>query len=452
MKKEITHSANGTAKLLLAITAISVSLSVSCTRPDQAGPNDNWCTSGINVLAVDDANVPAAIKTQIYAAPAGYASVGSANYNSNLPLVIIPFQFSTAFPYNTTVTTEVIRENFFQTGIGSVKDYFSENSWGQYNIREGWIANLVMLNRDTAFYAAGMEGNDWTRNSTLARDICQNSNVDWAAIDADHNGTISRREAQICFLIAAGGGGANRPSNVSITSNGRTFNINASFVFFDCKRNSDPTRATDALRYNYSTIWHELAHGMFGLPDRYTANTCGNGRTGQYDLMSDNCSWRHMTMYDKMKIGWIRPRILVKPSQRADRARQCYAFNSSEHTPSALILWDASQPNEYWIVENRYKPASPRNFDRDLPESGLAIWWVHERDNILALVDARDPSIRPQNIMYSASASQVGALFKNRSGTRDETFNMQFLRSGSNFTEFGIRAPSPAGDIMHAEF
>lgn len=451
MKKERFYSKIGTARLLIAATVITVSFSTSCRRPDQAGPTDNWCTSGVNVLTVDDSNVPTTIKTQIYAAPANFTAVGNTNYNPNLPIVIIPFQFSAAFPYNTTVTTDVIRANFFQTGSGSVKDYFSENSWGQYNIREGWIANLVMLTQDTSFYSPGMPGRDWTRNTTLARDICQNSNVDWASLDADRNGTISRGEAQICFLIAAGGGGANRPSNITINTQTGTMNIQASFVFFDCKRNDDPSRSTDAIRYNYSTIWHELAHGMFGLPDRYTS-FCGSGRTGQFDIMSDNCSWRHMSIYDKMKIGWIRPKILVKPSQRADRARHCYAFPNSETTPAALILWDVNQPNEYWIVENRYKPGSPRNFDRDLPESGLAIWWVDGATGALSLVDARDPSIRPQTIMYTPGADQRGAFFKNRTGTRDETFNIQFLRSSYNSTEFAIRAASPEGTTMWAEF
>ena len=84
--------------------------------------------------------MPASIKTQIYAAPATYTAVGTPNYNANLPLIIIPIQFSTEFPRNVTVTTEVIRENFFTTGTGSIRDYFSENSWGQFNIREGWTS------------------------------------------------------------------------------------------------------------------------------------------------------------------------------------------------------------------------------------------------------------------------------------------------------------------------
>ena len=451
MKSNSRPVSNNGTYLLLMLFAVIVCIPPSCRRPDQAGPNDSWCTSGINVLTVDDTNVPANIKTQIYAAPPGFTAVGSADYNPSLPLIIIPFQFSTEFPQNTSVTAAVIRENFFTTGTGSIRDYFSENSWGQFNIREGWIANSVTLSSTPTSYGVGQLGNDWTRNPNVARDICQASNVDWATIDANGNGTISRNEAQICFMLSAGNGGANRPSNVSIKTAKGDFNIAGSFVFFDCKRNNDPTRDVDALRYNYSTIWHELAHGMFGLPDRYT-DYCGSGRTGMYDLMSDNCSWRHMSMYDKMKIGWIRPRILVKASQRGDRARHCFTFPNAATTPAALILWDQNQPNEYWIVENRHKASSPRGFDRDLPESGLAVWWVDEQLDSLSLVDARTVSTRPNMILYNATLNQRGALFKNRLGFTDTTFNMQFFRSKVNSTEMAIRAPSPEGVTMFAEF
>jgi hypothetical protein len=70
----------------------------------------------------------------------------------------------------------------------------------------------------------------------------------------------------------------------------------------------------------------------------------------------------------------------------------------------------------------------------------------------LSIVDARNPSLRPQTISYSYTDYQTGVLFKNRTYRRDSTFNMQFLRSGTGFTEFAIRAPSPEGSTMYAEF
>jgi len=83
-----------------------------------------------------------------------------------------------------------------------------------------------------------------------------------------------------------------------------------------------------------------------------------------------------------------RPQILVRPSQRSDQQRHCYTFPNTETTPAALILWDNSNPDQYWIVENRNSASSPRDFDRNLPSSGLAIWWVDHPTNSLTLIDA----------------------------------------------------------------
>ena len=98
MKNISIHFAQfGGKGILPLITLIILSIATSCRRPDGVGPNDHWCTSGMNVLTVNDDNVPATIKNQIYSAPVGYVSVGSPNYNPNLPVVIIPFQFRTEF-------------------------------------------------------------------------------------------------------------------------------------------------------------------------------------------------------------------------------------------------------------------------------------------------------------------------------------------------------------------
>lgn len=286
----VPQSGISTSQRLSALAIVFLLFILCCRRPDQSGPNDAWCTSGINVLAVDDSNVPGAIRTQIYTAPPAYTHVLHPDYNANLPLVIIPYRFPEEWPFNTAVTTALIRDNFFNTGTGSIKDYFSENSWGQYNIREGFIANVSTAAQDTVDYAVGQDGRDWTRNANLARDICQNSNVNWASIDANSDHVISRHEAQIVLMGATGWGGANRPASVSIKTPSGNYMINASFVYAGCKTNNDPTKGTDDIRFNYPSFWHELCHGMFGLPDRYV-DTCGSGRTGAYDLMSDNCGY-----------------------------------------------------------------------------------------------------------------------------------------------------------------
>jgi M6 family metalloprotease-like protein len=431
-------------KIAVLLMFIIVFVIAGCTRPDQASPNENYCSAGASVLTVNDDNISAAVKNTIYARPAGYVGVGHPDYNPNIPLVIIPYMLNDAFTFNTTVSADVIRTNFFSTGTGSIKDYFYENSWGQFNIHEGFIANGVMLSQTGETYGAGQPGNDWTRNPAVAQEICQLSNVNWNALDVNHNHIIEPREAVICFMRADGGGGATRPSGITISTNTGNITINNRFVYFSCKSNDDPTKGSNDISYNYSTMWHELCHGMFGLPDRYT-DYCGSGKTGAYDLMSDNCSRKNMSIYDKMKLGWIRPRIL-----RLGEPGRCYSFPASESTPAALILvpnypspFDGS---EYWIIENRYKNASSRDFDSNLPASGLAIWYVKETTNSLSFVDARNPSQWANNINYSASEDQTGAIFKYNPANPVNVYSL------STENGRGIRlvsAISPEGAVMY---
>lgn len=428
----------------IAFTGAMLTMAMSCT-PDQVSPTDKWCTAGINVSAIDDSQVPASLKNKVFAPTSYHWGVGHANYRSNKKMVIIPYQFSTEFPRNTAVTTEVIRTNFFQTGVGSVKDYFLENSWGQYSLQEGGISNTSMLANDPAFYSTGQLGGDWTRNAQTAADICNNSDINWAALDTDNNMQITPNEAQICFLGSLGGGGACRPSSIQV---GNYQIVNQSFVYFDCKRDNDPNKAVDPISYNYSTIWHELCHGMFNLPDRYQ-NFCGSGFTGQFDIMSDNCSWRHMNIYDKIKLGWIRPKILEGVANRPDKMRHCYTFNAVENAVSALILCDRANPDEYWIVENRHKDSSPRGFERDLPESGLAVWWVNANTNEIHLVDANNPSERPSTYNYTAGAPYTGAFFKNTDATQAKIATI--VKDTDGILSYILNYISPSGSSMSVD-
>ncbi|MFN0214146.1 MAG: hypothetical protein ACKVT2_07805 [Saprospiraceae bacterium] len=396
----------------ISMALVLVLFAIGCRPPDNVTPGEDFCSAGANVLLVDDDNIPTQVKNKIYERPPAFVGVGHPDYNPNLPIVIIPFQFATQFPFNTSVTTDVIRHDFFSTGTGSVKDYFFENSWGQFNIREGFIANGVWLQEDPEFYNPGLPNTDWTTNPVLKTEVCQNSNVDWPSLDVNGDHVISYREAVICLMPAIGNGGANRPDVITISTNSGNYTIYSRFVFFDCKRNDDLSKGTDDIRYNYGTIWHELCHGMFGLtPDRYgVSGICGSGKVGKYDIMSNNCSRILMTIYDKMKLGWIRPRILGEGT-----TGQCYSIQASASTPAALVvLPNTSDPqgNEYWIIENRFIGASARNFDSGLPESGLAIWYVNEETDQIALVDARMWDQDPLNILYNPSDSQRGALFK----------------------------------------
>jgi len=464
-------------------------LGLTCDQQEQALP----CGAGIDVRNLDDGGIPQEIKNSIWYDPGPIISKHKpgdpAQTNPSFPsgkVVLIPFE-TPDFPRNTAITGGYLFQTFFASGQlsgVSVTNYFLENSRGQFTVANGGIANWVTLDDNLTSYV-GFEGDD-----DLPRDVLAQANINWANLDTNNDKTISPAEAQIVFLVANGYSAATRGfadypanwtpqdprppglANIQVTTPVGAYKFKPPVVYIGVKTAGDPTYNTNAIRI-HSTICHELCHAFFNLTDRY-AGPCGSGGTGQYDIMSDNCDWRHMNIHDKMKIGWIQPKIL------AAHGGQCLAFPASENTKAALVLLAPGTPQvplstqEYWMVENRHKPSSlcggcvlqtqitPYDqgvFDVGLPESGLAVWWVSDGtwpdgNDDVRLVDASQPEKDPDGTtdIFGAdpgySNQGAGALFK-----RNDADPQHLLLNGSGQWSllFFLKVSDP-GPTVYAEF
>ena len=430
-----------------------------CKKPDQEGPADKYCTAGQSVLTIDDSKVPSTLKSKIYS-PGGVFHTAHPNFNKNGNVVVIPYA-TPDFPANTALTTQVIRDEFFATGVGSASDFFYENSWGQFKLVEKQISKVSILPK--AFFDYKYTESD----PYLMTDVCQNSSINWADVDLNKDHSITSNEVQIVFVQATGGLGVTRypknafnandpdyknlPNYITVTDNtGGIYYIYNYFVTIGCKADNDPTKSVNTLSYNSSTLWHELCHGMFNLPDRYTSY-CGTGPTGQFDLMSDNCARLHMNIYDKMRIGWVKPKISYanfssgEPQGTNIEGGNCLSMAAIENQPAALIRWLGTSPDEFWIIENRNKSSSARNFEDGLPDEGLAIWWVDMTDGSVRLVDASNAGLSPVNFKDQGP----NALFKY---AQSNSIYQALLKNKQAGAAFGIKSISPAGSVMYFSF
>lgn len=96
----------------------------------------------------------------------------------------------------------------------------------------------------------------------------------------------------------------------------------------------------------------------------------GGGAGGDFDIMDYDKDMGILSAYDRIKRGWIVPKVLT-PDNRA-----CYVLNpNTTGNREAFILWDPTYPDEWYVIENRQR----RERVDDIPSSGLIISWINEK-------------------------------------------------------------------------
>lgn len=351
---------------------------------------------------------------------------------------------------NTAATTQYIEQIFFGSNdprdlpSRSVAGYYAENSYGQFEVESGGIPSWIALGMSLASFG------DIESNPLFTKEALRFANVDWSALDTDKDDAISRAEAQIVLLIPNGSYTTGYASvrdillNSSATPDG-TFDFGTRpIVFFSIMARGVTDSTTNPIRCHSSVI-HELNHAFFNLPDRYDANS-GNG---QYDIMVLDRNWMHLNMHDKIKIGWIQPKILDA------HLGQTVRFPSSENRKAALVLVKPNSdepedgPFEYWVVENRNRAQSAGSYDTNLPEDGLAVWYVAEGTYTIGhddvrLVNASLPDQDPD--LYNNPST--GALFTNDPNDPKRLL----LDSNGQWSLLFFEDVSAASPTMTAEF
>ncbi len=406
---------------LAAIAAASLGF-IALPPPGAAQP----CASGTDVRNLDDSGVSTSLKNQILGTPGQIISNASASYPSG-KLVVIRAALQDA-PVNPAADTAYINEIFFGTVAGekNIHGYYNTNSYGQLNVNSGGVPNWFTLSKKITDYSGGIEG-----NPTFLQDVLKAAKVNWKSLDTNKDHTIGVSEAQIIILVPNALPGSGFASTRGVTAgsvttpNGPYTFSNRKIIIFSLKALADPQFDVNPIR-SLATIAHELGHAFFNLPDRYGANT----GTGEYDMMgsASSSTWVHYTMHDKVKIGWIQPKIVQ------GHLDQCLQFVPSELTASALIIVPITSfltsPLEYWIIENRNKQYDGgEGYDDDLPDKGLAIWYnsvgtfVPSNQDDVRLIDFSQPTQTPlsyntpgSNALFTVNPSTPSRALLNRNG------------------------------------
>lgn len=256
--------------------------------------------------------------------------------------------------------------------VGSVRDYFLEQSGGQFTLDFDVVGPVTMPNGYAYYGSNDMFGND-RRVGAMIATACQSvdDEVDFSDYDWDGDGNVDQ-----VFVLYAGrgensGGGENtiwpHESELRYTSYGRTLKLdNVTINTYAC---SNELR-TDTQIDGIGTICHEFSHCM-GLPDMYDTAYGGNFGMAVWDLMDQGsylgngfipCSY---TSYERMYCGWQQPIELTADTDIT-------GMKALSEGGDTYIMYNEGNRDEYYLFENRQRTG----WDAGLYGSGLLIMHV----------------------------------------------------------------------------
>ncbi|NOU09516.1 MAG: hypothetical protein HOO98_05790 [Nitrospira sp.] len=181
----------------------------------------------------------------------------------------------------------------------------------------------------------------------------------------------------------------------------------------------------------------------------------GDGQGGGFDNADVNYTAVMLSLYDRIRLGWVRPRYLTPENRGA------YLVRPFLESRDALILFDPENPLEWYTLENRQR----RGDVDEVPSSGIVISWMCRDDDYWrewltesrmdvrhglypAVISAAAPTV-PPNIMArpltldintQAKRRDPNAAFTNQElvlplGNGDPSrFHLSFHADGANIT------------------
>ncbi len=246
--------------------------------------------------------------------------------------------------------------------IGSVADYFRDQSYGEFNI-EFDVVGPVTVSQPYAYYGQNKSNGDDSHPCELVIETCNlvDSEVDFSTYDWDGNGEVNQ-----VFIVYAGHGENSGASSNTIWPHEWTLAKGA--------RNGDGTgpvtldgvtvdtyAMTCELRGRTSTIYdgigtacHEFSHCL-GFPDFYDTSYSGGWGMEEWDLLDaggyngpDDYGEVPVgyTAYERWVAGWLEPTTL-------SAGMKITGMQPLNSVPEAYILYNEGNSNEYYLLENR---------------------------------------------------------------------------------------------------
>ena len=244
--------------------------------------------------------------------------------------------------------------------IGSVRDYFKDQSYGQLEIDFDVVGPYKLSNKMSYYGENNSDGDDKYAGQMVA-EACKLANADVNFSDYDWDGD---GEVEQVYVIYAGYGEASRaPKNtvwphewaLSASDYGKSLRLDG--VTVDTYACSNELAGTSGkVMDGIGTACHEFSHCL-GLPDLYDTSEKSFGMA-TWSIMDYGCyngPWGYegcvpcaYTAYERFFTGWIDPTVLHDG---------CMVSNMSPITESedSYIIYNDKHKDEYYILTNIQK-------------------------------------------------------------------------------------------------
>lgn len=254
---------------------------------------------------------------------------------------------------------------------GSVKDFYAENSWNQFDLSVTVAGPYTAVNNMSYYGGNDASGNDLRPRALVTEAVnAADASVNFADFDNDGDGNVDG-----VYIIYAGygeeaGGGANciwahAWSITPVVKDGKTISS------YSCS--AELSGSSGSTLTGIGVICHEFGH-VLGAPDYYDTDYTTGGQfdgTGDWDLMASG-SWNnngitpaHHNGYTKVKVyGWAAATVLSAATN---------VTVSHAEVNMSFFQINSATANEFWLMENRQKVG----FDAYIPGQGLIIYHVH---------------------------------------------------------------------------
>lgn len=265
---------------------------------------------------------------------------------------------------------------------GCVRDYFSAQSFGQYQPQFD-VVGPVTVSNGWAYYGKDTYYNTDVNVHEMVREACELADaagVDFSQYDNDNDG-----EVDFVYFYYAGYGQAEtevanqiwpHQSEVkgleNIVLDGKVVNVYACGAELTVSGNN---------RAGISTFCHEFGH-VLGLPDLYYTGSSNltHKTMGSWDVMdygpynNDGRTPPAYSAYERFFLGWLTPVVLNSPKtvvlNEINRSRNACIITS---TGESNLTGNDPNPSEFYMLENRQLVG----YDAYIPGHGMMLTKVN---------------------------------------------------------------------------